>query len=305
MDPITRDFYEERRCKWRRSAFWRGVLVTLLSLFALSALAAWAVGGKPRQPHIARIHVDNVIYTDLARDRILAEMAETGNIRALIVHIDSPGGTVVGAEALYDSLNGIAADVPVVAVMDGVAASGGYLAALAADHVIARGNTVTGSIGVILEYLTFTGLMDRVGVDLETIRSSDLKAAPSPLRKLSPAARALEQRMVDETQAWFTALVAEERGLDGAALESVTDGRTFTGRMALRAGLIDALGDEADAVAWLESRDAELAGLPVKTWKIADAPDPLAGLLARLAPFGADYPAGGTAPGPRLMAILK
>ncbi len=305
MDPITRDFYEERRRKWRRSAFWRGVLVTVAALVALGVLGAWLAGGAPRQPHIARIHIDDVIYTDLARDRILADMAENEQIRALIVHIDSPGGTVVGAEALYEGLNEIAARVPVVAVMDGVAASGGYLAALPADHVIARGNTVTGSIGVILEYMTFTGLMDRVGVDLETIRSSDLKAAPSPLRDLSPEARALEQRMVNETHAWFSMLVGKARGLDGAALDRVTDGRTFTGRMAKEAGLVDALGDESDAIDWLESQDEALADLPVETWEITEEEAPLGGLVARLGLPDGPFLPGATTPGPRLMAILK
>lgn len=305
MDPITRDFYEERRRKWRRSAFWRGVLVTILLLVGLAVLGIWLADGAPQRPHIARIHVDDVIYTDLERDRILADLAEDENVRALIVHIDSPGGTVVGAEALYDSLNQIGAEIPVVAVMDSVAASGGYLAALAADHVIARGNTVTGSIGVILEYMTFTGLMDRVGVDLETIRSSDLKAAPSPLRDLTPEARRLEQAMVDETHDWFSGIVAEKRDLEGARLESVTDGRTFTGRMALQAGLIDALGDESDAVTWLESQDAALTDLPVETWTIAEEDDRFDGLLGRLGLSGASFPGGDGVPGPRLMAILK
>lgn len=305
MDPITRDFYEERRRKWRRSAFWRGVLVTILLLVGLAVLGIWLADGAPQRPHIARIHVDDVIYTDLERDQILADLAEDENVRALIVHIDSPGGTVVGAEALYDSLNQIGAEIPVVAVMDSVAASGGYLAALAADHVIARGNTVTGSIGVILEYMTFTGLMDRVGVDLETIRSSDLKAAPSPLRDLTPEARRLEQAMVDETHDWFSGIVAEKRDLEGARLESVTDGRTFTGRMALQAGLIDALGDESDAVTWLESQDAALTDLPVETWTIAEEDDRFDGLLGRLGLSGASFPGGDGVPGPRLMAILK
>ncbi len=134
MDPITRDFYEERRRKWRRSAFWRGVLATVLLLVGLGVLAAVLADGKPVRPHVARIHVDDVIYTDLERDRILAEMAEDENVRALIVHIDSPGGTVVGAEALYDGLNQIGADVPVVAVMDGVAASGGSACASGVTH---------------------------------------------------------------------------------------------------------------------------------------------------------------------------
>ncbi len=305
MDPITRDFYEERRRRWRRSAFWRGVLVTLFLLAAAGALGAWLADMPPRGPHIARVLVEGVIGTDRDRSRMLRQLRDDADARAVIVRIDSPGGTVVGAEALYDELRAIAAERPVAVVMDGAAASGGYLAALAGDRIFARGNTITGSIGVIFEYPVVTGLMDRIGVGVETIRSSDLKAAAAPWRELSEEARRAERALVQDSYAWFRGLVGERRGLQGAALDRVTDGRTFTGRMALERGLVDAIGDEETARGWLEQQDPALSDLGIATWTPPAPPVPL--WQAFFGVLGVEPPiaAGDLPSGPRLMSILR
>jgi len=304
VDPITRDFYEERRRKWRRSAFLRGFFLALLLGAIGYAIHAFSREEHPGR-HIARLHIVDVIYSDPWREQMIDEIADDPDVAALVVHIDSPGGTVVGSEALYDALRDVAAEKPVVAVMDGVAASGGYLVALGADHLIARGNTITGSIGVILEYLVFADLLDRLGVGVETIRSSQLKAAPSMLRELTPEGRAAEAALVQETHDWFRALVGERRALDGPALDAVTNGRTFTGRMALDLGLIDALGDEQAALAYLESADSDLADLPVETWAVDEEPAILDVILDRIGINTGGSRAYGLPQGPRLMSILK
>ncbi len=301
VDPVTRDFYEERRRKWRRSAFWRGFLIAAVLALIIGA-AMTLRGGPPGGPHIARLHIKGVIFSDRKRTELLEKLAESNDAAALILHIDSPGGTVVGSEELYVALRKIAAEKPVVSVMGGVAASGGYIAAIGGDHIIARGNTITGSIGVIFEYLTFTGLMETLGVGVETIRSSELKAAPSQFRDLSPEARAAERAIVDETFGWFRDLVGERRDLSGPGLTAVTDGRTFTGRMALDAGLVDGLGDEATAVAWLESSDDSLKDLKVKEWTL---PKKENSFLGRLGLFAPQIPQLNMPEGPRLMSILK
>ncbi|MEM8787775.1 MAG: signal peptide peptidase SppA [Pseudomonadota bacterium] len=303
MDPITRDFYEERRRSWRRSAFWRGFLVA--GIIAGLVIAALLVRrDAPLGPHIARVEISGIILDNLPRERLLARLADAENARALVVHIDSPGGAVAASEALYEGLRRIAEEKPVVAVMDGVAASGGYLAAIGADHIVARGNTVTGSIGVIFEYLVFSDLIERLGVDVETVRSSDLKAATSPTRPLSPAARAAEQALVNETFAWFRDLVAERRELTAAQTGAATDGRTFTGRMALELGLIDAIGAEPAALAHLESLNPGLADLPVRAWKLESRQRGLAGFVSGLLDISPNYAAQRLPGGPRLMSIL-
>jgi protease-4 len=267
MDVLERDFYEERRRKWRRSAFWRGFgVATVVGLIVALLTLGGDVGAGRDQ--IARYEIAGVILDDVERDKLMAALADSDHVRAVILRVNSPGGTTAGSEAAFASIRAVAAEKPVVAVMGEVAASGGYIAAIAADHVIGRGNTLTGSIGVIIEYPDFTELMARWGVGLETVRSSELKAEPSPFRPTNPAARAVEDRLVADSYAWFRGLVGERRGLEGAALDAVANGAVFTGRLALESRLIDAIGGEDQALEWLESREAGLADLPVRDWAV-------------------------------------
>jgi len=263
MEPRTRDFYEERRRKWRRSAFWRGFLVAT-AIAAVAGLWLGAGALAPGREQIARVAVNGVITDSRDRDEMFEKIAADDAVRAVILRINSPGGTTAGAEALYASLRAVAKEKPVVAVLSEVAASGGYVAAIGTDHIVARGNTLTGSIGVIMEYPDLTRVMERIGVAMETVRSSPLKAEPSPFRETSPAARAVDEALVTESYGWFRGLVAERRGLEGAALDAVANGQVFTGRLALENGLVDELGGEPEALAWLESRDSALEGLPVR-----------------------------------------
>lgn len=278
LDPISRDFYEERRRKWRRSAFWRGFLVAaVLGLILLAVSCSGEISRRSDQ--IARFEISGIILDDSDRDELLTKIADSEAVKAVVLRINSPGGSTAGSEALFASLRAVAAKKPVVAVLGEVAASGGYIAAIGADHIVARGNTTTGSIGVILEYPNFTDLMARLGIGYETVRSSELKAEPSPFRPTNPAARALDQAMIDESYAWFRELVGERRGLEGARLDAVATGAVFTGRVALADGLVDELGGEPEAIAWLESRDAALTDLPVTDWEVERSKPFLGGLL--------------------------
>ncbi len=285
MDALERDFYEERRRKWRRSAFWRGFAVALLVLLVIGGIFGSDLM-RQRGAHVARVEIAGVITDDLARDEMLAALGRAPGARALILRINSPGGTTAGSEALYEAVRAIAETRPVVAVLGEVAASGGYIAAISADHIVARGNTLTGSIGVIMEYPDLTGVMERLGIGLETVRSSELKAEPSPFRPTNPAARARDAALVGESYVWFRDLVGARRGLEGAALDSVANGGVFTGRIALGNGLIDAIGGEDAALAWLESQEQGLAALPVRNWEVREDRSLFSRLLGSLAPSG-------------------
>lgn len=263
MEALERDFYEERRRKWRRSAFWRGVFCTLGLFVLLGVLGAFLGGGPRFGDHIAHVDLQGVIYDDPVLDAALAKVEENDNAKALILTISSPGGTTVGSEAVFERLRKIAEKKPVVSVLGEVAASGGYIAAIGTDHIIARGNTITGSIGVIMEYPDLTDLLTRWGISMQTIRSSDIKGGPSPFRKSSEQARAAEQALIDESYDWFRGLVEDRRGLSGAKLDEVADGRVFTGRLALELGLVDAIGGFDEATLYLESLDSVEADLPV------------------------------------------
>ena len=273
-EGIERDLYEERRRKWRRSGFWRGIGFMVL---LLGGLIWWALSKAesefPTGEHIARISIDGIITQDRYREEVLAKIAADDDVKALIVWINSPGGTVVGSEILYDSLRAVAAEKPVVAQMAGVAASGGYIAALGADYIIARSNTVTGSVGVIMEYPDMSGLLEQVGVQMQVIRSSEIKGGVSPFRAASPDEVAAQESMIEETFQWFKALVSERRNLSGNALDDVTTGGVFSGRKAVENGLIDALGGDATAREYLESVTPTLTDLDIEDWALSQ-PEP-------------------------------
>ena len=230
--------------------------------------------------------VDGIITDDADRDELLADLADDPAVRAVVLRINSPGGTTAGAEALYASLRAVAEEKPVVAVLSEMAASGGYVAAIGSDHIVARGNTLTGSIGVIMEYPDMTGIMDRIGVEMETVRSSPLKAEPSPFRETTPMARAVDEALVAESYDWFRGLVGERRGLEGAALDAVANGQVFTGRLALENGLVDEIGGEPEAIAWLESREPGLGALEVRDREVERERPFVASLLGGFASTG-------------------
>ena len=182
------------------------------------------------------------------------------------MHVDFPGGTTVGAEALYEAVRKVAGKKPVVAVMDTVAASGAYATAVAADHVVARGNTVTGSIGVIFQWPDVTKLMDTIGVKMEELKSGELKAEPSPFKPASERVRQVSLAMVADAFDWFTTLVAERRKLPVEQVRLLADGRVYTGRQALSAKLIDAIGGEDVARQWLTASKSIPADLEIIDW---------------------------------------
>ncbi len=249
----------ERRRLRRRLAFWRVIAILAVIIAALVALAR--EGAAPLGAHIARVRIEGLITDDPRRSALLARLADSGRVVALMVDINSPGGTVAGSEALYADLRRVAAKKPVVAVMSEVAASGGYITALAADHIVARGNTLTGSIGVVAEIPNIKGLLDKVGVEVTRVKSAPLKGEPSLTEPPSEESLAVQRALISDAYAWFKHLVAERRALAPADLEKVADGRVLSGRQALAAHLIDAIGGEEAARKWLsENRgiDADL-----------------------------------------------
>jgi protease-4 len=261
---------DRRRLK-RSLTLWR-VLAILLAIAAIAALF-WSQGGKGFENQIARVRIDGLITGDQRTLDLLRKVEESDKVKAVLLRIDSPGGTTAGSEAVYDAVRKISAKKPVVAVMDTVAASGGYITALAADRIVARGNTITGSIGVIFSMPEFSKLLDTVGVRMEELRSGDMKAEPSPYKPMSEEVRSVTMAMVDDGFQWFMGLVAERRQLPMPRVRELSDGRVYTGRQALADKLIDELGGEDKAVAWLEADRSITPKLPVVDWKPARATD--------------------------------
>lgn len=302
MGEFERDFYDDRRRRWRRSGFWRGLLVALLIVVIVS-LSGILERIREAQRHVARVDISGVITEDIELESMLRQIGESDNVEALILRVNSPGGTTAGSEALYAVVRDIADVKPVVAVLGETAASGGYVAALSADHIVSRGNTLTGSIGVIMEYPDVSDVLERWGIDVETFRSSPLKAEPAPYREISPEGRELTEALITESFAWFRDLVGERRGLAGAELDRVANGAVFTGRIALEAGLVDTLGGEREARDWLESQEEGLGDLPVRTWEVERDEPFLTRLLFSFIPSGGILGEIAQRTGPKLYSI--
>jgi protease IV len=268
---LDSDVIVDRRRIRRKLTFWR-VMAALVAVAAVVSLGMLAMPGERGTftplGSIARVHIDGLIRSDADRVQAL-ERLENSNSAAVVVHINSPGGTTAGSEQLYDALVRLKAKKPMVVVVEGLAASGGYITAIAADHIVAQQTSLVGSIGVLFQIPNFTDLLKTVGVKVEEVKSSPLKAAPNGYEPTSPEARAALDSLVKDSYAWFRGLVKERRGMDDALVEKVADGRVFTGHQAVDLKLIDQIGDEKTAVAWLVAQKGVKSGLPVRDYKLA------------------------------------
>ena len=277
---LDADIVIDRRRLKRRLNLWR--VIAVVAVVAAVFAAVGRVGGLYGRAHVGRLSIEGVIVDDPQRDQALIDIADDDNVRALIVRIDSPGGTVVGGEALYHYLRRVAERKPVVAVMGEVATSAAYMAALAGDRIIAREGTITGSIGVIMQTADLTGLLEKIGVKPESVKSTPLKAQPSPFETFTPKAREAARDVVLDLYEMFVGMVGERRRLGHDQTLALADGRVFTGRQAVGNGLIDGLGGELEARAWLdEVRDVDSA-VPVWDVEIGRPEDRLRDLIGGL-----------------------
>jgi protease-4 len=266
---LDADAIVDRRRLRRKLTFWRVSALVVLVLAIVGAIFLLVPTGDlvPSTDYIARIKIEGLIRDN--RDRVEAlERLSASQTRAVIVHIDSPGGTTAGSEQLYESLRALQAKKPMVVVVDSLAASGAYIAALSADHIIAHDTSLVGSIGVLFQYPNFTEALKTLGITVESIKSTPLKAAPSPFEPTSPEAHAAIEAIVLDSYAWFKGLVKNRRHLDEAQLAAVSDGRIFTGRQAMPLMLVDALGNEKTALAWLVKEKKVPADTPVKDYSL-------------------------------------
>src|SRR6516165_4513585 len=268
---LDSDVIVDRRRIRRKLTFWR-VAAVAIAIAAIAVIGTLALpGGRSAfttSGSIARVSIDGLIRSD--RDRVEAlERLEKSQAAAVVVHINSPGGTTAGSEQLYDSLIRLKAKKPLVVVVEGLAASGGYITAIASDHIIAQQSSLVGSIGVLFQYPNFSELLKTVGVKVEEVKSSPLKAAPNGFEPTSPEARDALDSLVKDSYAWFKGLVKDRRGMDDELLAKVADGRVFTGRQAVELKLIDQLGDEKTAIAWLEAEKGVKKDLPVHNYKLS------------------------------------
>ena len=271
---LETDLLLDRRRLKRRLNLWRVLAIGAAALFLLVLVGrAAGTAGLSLGSHITRVTVSGIMTEDHKLLEAVDAMATDSSVVAVIVSIDSPGGTVSAGESLYNSLSRVAAAKPVVAVMNGTAASAGFMIAMPAARVYARGSTLTGSIGVILETFEASGLLGHVGVGAEAITSGPLKDQPSFTHPLSPEGRDYLHALVSDMFDQFVAKVASGRHLDDARVRELADGRAYTGNQALKLGLVDELGGEREARSWLEKERHIAAGTPVEDLRLGSVFD--------------------------------
>ena len=240
----------------------------LLALFSAFILGKFLFSSDPQisqnTDSIANIKINNIIFTDDYRSKIIKKISENESVKAAIITINSPGGGIVGSEILYNDLKALAKAKPVVVVMESIAASGAYMAAVAADHIIAHNGTLTGSIGVMMQSAEVTDLAQKIGITFNNFKSSPVKGSPSLTEKTSLQTRQIIDDSIGDSHKFFVDLIKNARGdkLKTKLESKIFDGRIFTGRQALEAGLIDQIGTKQDGLDYLAKKKVDIT-LPI------------------------------------------
>lgn len=283
----------ERRRLRRRLTVWRGLAIAgiVVALFALGA-SGDHLSDQFGNKQIARVAVEGTILESRDQLELLKRIGDAKYVKAVLVFVNSPGGTTTGGEALFSALRELSKKKPVVAQFGTVAASAGYIVGLGADHIVSRENTITGSVGVLIQWPELSQMLDKIGVKVNEIKSGDLKAVPSPFEPLSEEGTKVTKSMIDEGFRWFLSLVESRRNVKPDQIPGLVQGRIFTGREALEFKLVDEIGGEDQAVDWLRNTRNVDKSLKVVDWKPEQAGSyglfsQISGLAGRI--FGASW----------------
>ncbi|HWA44001.1 MAG TPA: signal peptide peptidase SppA [Hypericibacter adhaerens] len=251
----------------RRSRFrWRIVAFVALVVAILAVAGRYATEFGLSGDQIARVVIDGTITTDPNRLKVLERLGEDASVKAVVLAINSPGGTTAGGEELYEAIGKLRAKKPVVAYIKELGASAAYMTAIAADRIFARRLSIVASIGVLFQTYNAGKLLETIGIGSDKVASGPLKAEPALDHPMTPEVRASLQSLVDDSFSWFVDVVAERRGLTRAQVLPLADGRVMTGNQGIANRLIDEVGGEAEAIDWLAKAKGIKAGLPVVTW---------------------------------------
>ena len=253
---------EENKKKWYRKGIWRGILISIILALTIYLFLNFN-NLSSNFSHIARISINGVIFDNIETIEIIDNLAKNDNVKSVIVRINSPGGSVVGSESLYVAINSLSQKKPVISLMGEIATSGGYIVALASNYILARKNTLTGSIGVIVENQNFSELSEKIGVSIDTTKSGKIKGGQNPLSPSDPLVKINNQKLVNYSFDWFISIIKKNRDINQSVIELVSDGRTITGGMAMDLGLIDGIGSEKEALKYLEKKYPDFKGLPI------------------------------------------
>ena len=229
------------------------LLAGLFVFFLVLAIAVASFMGRPAQfaigDKVGVIEVIGVIADSKQIIEQLQSFSDNESIKAIVLRVDSPGGGVGPSQEIHDEVKAATARKPVVVSMGSVAASGGYYIAAPANEIVANAGTITGSIGVVMQFTNFEELLGKIGLSSVVVKSGEHKDIGSPTRPMTEADRLVLQSLIDDVHSQFVMSVAEGRQLDEQVVRELADGRIFTGRQAKEMGLVDKLGNLNVAIA--------------------------------------------------------
>jgi len=254
---LTADDIIDRRRLRKKISFWRIATFIILAL-ALLAIIGFGMNragiSATGSDHVARVSITGVITNDKPMLKLLEKLKDDDKVKGVILNISSPGGSTVGGEAMYEAVRELAEEKPVVTSVGTLAASAGYMIASATDHIVARRSSIVGSIGVLFQYADASELLDKIGVEVKSVKSSPMKAEPNPFNPASDETIEMIDRLIQDSYQWFVDIVAERRNMEEFEVLKLADGSIFTGNQGLENKLIDAIGGEEKAVEWLEEK---------------------------------------------------
>jgi len=271
MSLAVDEIIDRRRLR-RSLTFWRIIAFIFLVGVIIATLYAAGLGSslsKKVSAHIARISISGFITEDRKLIKLIGIVKDDKNVKGVIIRIDSPGGATVGGEAIFEAVRALAKEKPTVASVGGMAASAGYMIASASDHIVARRSSLVGSIGVLFQYPDVSKLLDTIGVKMEEIKSSPLKAEPSPFHPAKEEAKEVLRELIKDSFGWFHDLVKERRDMSDDEINTVATGRIFSGAQGKLNKLIDEIGGEEVARNWLTEKRGLSAKLKTIDWKPA------------------------------------
>jgi protease-4 len=245
------------------------VIIFFLIVFGIIALLSLAVTYTKKVPlgaKVAVIEVTGVIIDSADVIKEIEDYADNNSIKAVILRVNSPGGGVAPSQEIYEEILKLKKKKKVIVSMGAVAASGGYYIAAPADKIIANAGTLTGSIGVIMELPNVKGLMEKIGIESQVIKSGRHKDIASVFKSLTAEEKQILQTVLDDVHDQFIEAVAVSRNMDAEVVRKLSDGRIFTGRMAKEIGLVDELGNLQDAIK-IAGEMAGIKGRPEVVYK--------------------------------------
>ncbi|MFN3406252.1 MAG: signal peptide peptidase SppA [Caldimicrobium sp.] len=250
-------------------AFFGGIILFFLLLFFISSFVFFFYESKPlRGDKIAILEVNGVILQAEPYLSALREIKERKDIKAVVLRIDSPGGSVSACQEIFEELKSLKGKKPLIVSMGGVAASGGLYLALAGEKIYVNPGSITGSIGVIIQLPNLEKLMEKIGISTETIKSGEFKDTGTSFRKLTPREKEYLQNLVNTLHSQFVSAVSEERKIPLEQVKAIADGRVFTGEEAIKLKLADEIGNFYKAVDFAKEKarlkDALLVYFPEK-----------------------------------------